>query len=102
MPENEEWTEDHGRKTVDEPTVSFMRRHFEAAYNGSYENLGRFRPEPPTDPSIALSVADNGSQTHSRTPQTEHRCRSGDGCDRIATMGRFGPMWCDHHGEELE
>lgn len=35
-------------------------------------------------------------------PSRSERCRSGDDCDRLATCGRFRPMWCDHHGVELE
>lgn len=29
-------------------------------------------------------------------------CRSGDGCDRPATRGRFGKTFCERHGAELE
>ena len=31
------------------------------------------------------------------------RCKSGGwNCDREAVMGRFGPMWCAEHFEQLE
>lgn len=29
-------------------------------------------------------------------------CRSGDGCREAATRGRFGAVWCERHGAELE
>lgn len=29
-------------------------------------------------------------------------CRSGDGCDKEAMRGRFGPRFCDEHADRLE
>lgn len=83
----------------DSGTIDFMRHHMRHAYEGRGGKIGTFRPEPPTPTAIALSVAHNASQTHAEPTRT---CRSGDGCPRTATMGRFGPMWCAIHGTELE
>lgn len=74
----------------------FMLKHFRAAYYDTEAPEGRCNV-PGRDVSAAVGLP------HAAAFQTDHeRCRSGDGCDRLATCGRFGRMWCDYHGAELE
>lgn len=48
------------------------------------------------------SIAQRGNVVLPKAMHDHERCRSGDGCDRLATCGRFGRMWCEYHGAELE
>lgn len=84
-----------------EPTTEvamyrFMKKQFRAAYVNDSSRAGRCTI-PDRDVSWALLFAP--SRDH---PPTRHeRCRSGDGCDRVATCGRHGVRWCEYHGAEL-
>jgi len=53
---------------------------------------------PGTDTSTAIIA---GILRAAPTPVENGRCRSGDGCDHIATRGRFGPRFCERHYAEL-
>lgn len=73
----------------------FLERHFRAAYldMASPEGTCHF-PEP--DASRAPVTEQH------EAPRDFARCRSGDGCDQPAEVGRFGRRWCKRHGAELE
>lgn len=96
--------------TLDTPDViRFMRKHFEAAYYGDLSENGRCMV-PPRDVSSAVPARDfTASKPASpkvvslpKATREDERCKSGDGCDRLATMGRYGKSFCAHHGAELE
>jgi hypothetical protein len=74
---------------------AFIERHFEAAYHNAPSSLGRLKV-PELDVSAAIG------RLHVSVPSNRERCRSGDGCDHLATRGTFGQHWCERHGEELE
>lgn len=117
--------------------VTFMEKHFRAAYYRSVAPEGRC-DIPERDVSDAVPVtavrqrdreiieaARSGltyreiAGAHSVSKQRvgkiviearkvlpaasrdSKRCRSGDGCDREATHGTFGRMWCEYHHGEL-
>lgn len=81
------------------PILSFLEKHFRAAYNREETRNGRCRI-PERDVSHAVSRI---RVTDTPTPITHNgKCRSGDKCEEPATRGRFGPMWCERHGRELE
>jgi hypothetical protein len=77
----------------------FQERHFRAAYHNAPSSRGRLKVAE-LDVSAALDRVRPTSNRESET--NSDRCRSGDGCDRLATRGTFGKHWCDYHGEELE
>lgn len=89
----------------------FMRAHFKAAYNGDESPKGRCMV-PARDVSSAIPVQDFTRPHVSdppaklavlpRAPTDSERCRSGDGCDRLAVRGRWGKTFCDYHAQELE
>lgn len=74
--------------------LEFMEKHFRAAYHNTEAPQGR----------CGFSERDTHEFVAMGPPaiQADGLCRSGDGCDRPATRGRFRPMWCDRHGAELE
>ena len=85
----------HHPSSDDRSLYAFMEKHFRAAYFNAEAPEGRCNvPERDTSglavrpPTVALLDYE--------------RCRSGDECDRPAVRGRFGRMWCEHHGAELE
>lgn len=80
-----------------ESPLRFLYRHFQAAYYNDRSERGRCRVEGSGTPNRE-AVPSPGIGDGPRAP----RCRSRDDCDRLATRGRFGPWWCDHHGDELE
>lgn len=80
-----------------QPVLGFMEAHYRAAYNRDMSKWGRCRVEHDGTPNRAAIVP-----TRISGRDDVPRCKSGDGCDREATRGRFGLWWCDHHGEELE
>jgi len=85
-------------QTTDERhLLTFMRWHFEAAYNRSTSPRGRCNVP---DRDVSAAVAKSGSIP--RVVSDHRRCRSGDDCEREATRGRFGRKWCEYHGAELE
>jgi hypothetical protein len=97
---NEAWLAavGYGRSGVDpdgRSLYAFMERHFKAAYLGAPSSLGRWRV---ADPNVSTAIG----RLHVSAPSNRERCRSGDGCDHLATRGRFGPMWCEPHGAALE
>lgn len=73
---------------------TFLERHMRAAYEREDTRDGRLRVARPD--TMVLSGA------RPVVVVGERRCRSGDGCDRLATRGRFGATWCEAHGLELE
>ncbi|MDR5730558.1 MAG: hypothetical protein RB191_24380 [Terriglobia bacterium] len=94
---DEAWRIAVGRRSGDDPaTVKFMCKHFRAAYYNTISPAGRCMV-PERDVSHALGVV------RERTTRRDHeRCQSGDGCERVATHGRHGLTWCEHHFVELE
>lgn len=74
----------------DRSMYRFLEKHFKAAYCTDSSPRGRCRvPEPD-----AHTFADP-------QPEESDRCRSGAGCDAVATCGKFGKHWCPVHGAEL-
>ena len=72
----------------------FMETHFRAAYLDTPSSLGRHTmAERDTHEGERVPVAVSSTRAG--------RCRSGDGCQRVATRGRFGPKFCEHHFAEL-
>lgn len=76
---------------------AFMERNFQAAYHADASRKGRC-----VIPERDVSNASLMAPPRSGAPSNRERCRSGDGCDRLATRGTFGKHFCDHHGAELE
>lgn len=86
----------HGIANGDRDLFLFMKRHFRSAYEDAADRQGRcFVPERETSNAVLIR------REHEPTNDYE-RCRSGDDCDRPAVCGRFGRMWCEYHGTELE
>ena len=83
--------------------LKFMRKHFDAAYHNDPSPFGRCKV-PERDVSAALgSMFPRAAAKPEPSVSHDHEfCRSGDGCDRPAVMGRYGRTFCERHGQELE
>jgi hypothetical protein len=103
-PANEEWTgwDSAGRpRPIEEPTLSFMRRHFEAAYERSPGRLGRLRAEPPEECAEGLSTAPVASHDGSDATVPMPWCRSSAVCSKRAVNATPGARFCQEHTEEM-
>lgn len=79
-------------------TVRFLKRHMRAGFLRDVSQDGRLRVPRTDTTAVRFRVP-----LPSVNPSADRsRCRSGDGCDHVATRGRFGVKWCDHHADELE
>ena len=79
-------------------TQRFVCDHFRAAYNRDQSKRGRLNVEHDNVAAVLITTRPPSPLGSDDDP----RCKSPDGCDRVATRGRFGLWWCDHHGAELE
>lgn len=88
---DEAWRLVFGTSGEDLALVKFIRKHWRAAYLNA--------------PAPSFNIAPPDARDCRRVPLNPGPapvlCRSGDECHRPAVMGRFGPMWCARHGEEL-
>ena len=71
--------------------MAFLKEHMRAAYNNAPFG-GRLDIDPPEAKDPAPRPVDDGPAM----------CRSGEGCNELATRGRFGLTFCDKHGAQLE
>lgn len=92
-------------RSVETHVLTFMERHFRAAYFNDHTPHGRCTM-PDRDVSAAVGVLFSLDPELVPAPMEPSRdreyCRSGDGCDRLAVRGRHGRMWCDYHASDLE